>query len=443
MRSLLVTMVYASFFVYGLRAPVIFLLGYIWVDIFTPQYVAYDWLTTIPVSQLMGIALLCSMPFLRKSQDVRLRGVTALVGLFGIWITLTLFWAAVPGPAYDKWQWAVKSVLVSCLIPFFIRERADVEGVIWTIVIAGMANCLPFGAKVLISGGGYGAALGLVQGNHGYGEGSTLAMFAASLIPMCIFLMRHNTLVPGGRAVKVMLGGFIAAAILCSLGTFARTGLVCMGVLGVMLAFSSRHKIVYAVVALALVFFLPEFLGDKWENRMGTIGDTDEDSAMGRVAVWLWTLDYVRSHPLGGSFDLYRINVVELARAEGPPAIVFGKAFHSIYFEVLGEAGIPGALIYGGIFAFTLLGYRRARAIARRHDAPWLADLCSALTMSTIVFLAGGTFIGIAFQSYGYLLAALSAAVLNLGATEARLRPARSGSPRPAPAASAGASLAH
>lgn len=414
MRSLFITLVYLSFFVLGMRAPFVFMLGYVWVDIFTPQYVVYAILNSLPVSMLISLAALISLLMLKPSPYVKTRGQTVLVFIFGIWMTMTLLWAEAPSAAYVKWSWAIKAVLFSCIVPAFFRTRVEIEALLWIILLSGMAHCIPFGAKVMLSGGGYGQALGLVSANSGYGEGSTLAMFAASLVPISLYLYKHTVLFKG-RFIKLMLAGFALAALLTSLGTFARTGLVSSIVVALGLFLTSKRKVVFGFVLCMALAAAAASMGAAWSERMSTIKTAKtEVSAMGRVAVWLWTIDYVKANPLGGSFDVYRINKVELPLENGYVLSAEGKAFHSVYFEILGETGIPGACLYSLIALTMLWSYRKVAKQFSKTSQPWLGDLANAMMITSFTFFAGGTFIGIAFQSYFYYLVAISAILLNL-----------------------------
>lgn len=418
MRDLFIAAVYASFFVYGFRAPFVLMLGYVWVDIFTPQLVSYSLLNSVPVSQIIGIAALMALLLSPPPGRVRTTFVVVMMFLLGVWMSLTLSWAVVPDAAFEKWNWAIKSVWVACLIPLFIRGRIELEALIWVILLAGMANCLPFGAKVLISGGGYGLAKGLVAANNGYGEGSTLSMFAVTLIPLCLFLMKHSQIVPPTKTVKVMLAGFIIAALLTSLGTFERTGIVCVAVLAVATILRTKYKITFvAILAVAAIAVIP-LLGGGWEDRMRSITQSTDTSAMGRVAAWLWTLDFVQNHPLGGSFRVHAISDFAMRLSNGEILHIKGKAPHNILFEILGEGGIPALLIYLTIAAKTLWTFNAMRRLPASKESMWMKDLGFALLTASIIFLVGGMFIGIAFQSYFYYIVAISAVSINMRITK-------------------------
>lgn len=194
----------------------------------------------------------------------------------------------------------LKAYFFSCLIPIFIRTKNQVDSIIWVIVLSAMVHCIPYGAKVLLSGGGYRANYSLVGGNTGFGEGSTLSLLAVVMIPLCLYLIKFDSILDKSRIAKLFLIGCISAALIASLGTFARTGLISMAALAVSLIFLLKRRVVYLTVASVIGFLLISLMGEEWGVRMNTIGDGGEHSAMGRVAVWKWTWEYVLRHPFGG-----------------------------------------------------------------------------------------------------------------------------------------------
>ncbi|MEJ0046485.1 MAG: DUF5935 domain-containing protein [Rhodospirillales bacterium] len=60
----------------GLVAPFALGLGYVWVDTFTPQHVAYSMLSEIPVSQVMGVATLVAYLAVDRKSPPRLNAIT-------------------------------------------------------------------------------------------------------------------------------------------------------------------------------------------------------------------------------------------------------------------------------------------------------------------------------------------------------------------------------
>ena len=412
MRSYFLTLIYFSILAMGFRAPYMIVLGYIWVDIFTPQVLAYSILPSLKVSLMLGVLAFIFYFRLPRDPEVKMRNVSITTIIFSIWITLTLIWAVVPDTAYERWDTAIKSLLISIILPSFLRTRIQIEAFVWTITLAGIAHCIATGLKVFISGSSYGAQIGLVQSNSGWGESSSLAMYAITLIPLCLFLLKYQTLFPYPKIGRLMLMTFIVLAFMTAVGTFARTGLICALVLGIMLVLTTKNKFTYLILGAATAIVVLLTADPAWLERMSTTNDGTEGSAMGRVAVWLWTLDYVAEHPFGGSFEVNRIIRTAIELKNGTSLTVTGKAFHSIYFQVLGETGIPGFLLFSLIILFTWSNFKKVKKLGAKNNDPWLNSLGAYMVIVLYVFLAGGAFIGVAFQSYFYYLAAFSAALL-------------------------------
>lgn len=401
---------------WGFRAPILFVLGYVWASIFTPQLVAYSVVTSIPISFILAALAFGGFLLLPKVDHIQWRAQSIVTGIFVVWMTITLWWAVVPDEAYSKWDWAIKSMAFTIIIPHFIGGRREFEAFLWTILLSGMAHCIPFGLKMVLSGGGYDMPLGLVESNSGYGEGSTLAMFSVSLIPISIYLYLHQTLFVQKRLIQRALGVFIVILVLASVGTYARTAVVCLLVLALCLIYYSKRRLLGVFFVISLAVLVYPFIETGWVERMSTIDSGTDASAMGRVAVWKWVVEYILMHPLGGSFDMYRINNYSMSLADGSVLHVANKAFHSIYFEVLGEGGIPGFLMFIALIALTLSAFMRYKKVLLATGEVWMADAGRYLLIAALIYLCGGAFIGVAFQSYFYYLVALSAAYMNLGA---------------------------
>jgi O-antigen ligase len=156
--------------------------------------------------------------------------------------------------------------------------------------------------------------------------------------------------------VNLFAAGLIFACLLIPIGTEARTGLVCIAVLGIVTLRDVKRRMVYmTMVGLAAIVAIP-FLPQTFTSRMETISSYKADeSASTRIAVWAWTWDYVKHKPLGGGFEAYRQNrlrvqtsgSVDLGSVQVIDAQVLedrGRAYHSSYFEMLGEQGFPGLI---------------------------------------------------------------------------------------------------
>src|SRR5215213_6432769 len=164
LRSTWLLFVYVAFMVLGASAPFVATLGYVWVDTFLHQNVAYIILNQMPVAMIMGVTAIGSYLLLDRRSPPPLSLEIVLSALMAVWVTTTLIWAEVPAAAWAKWDWAFKTLAFATFIPFVIRSRIQIEAFAQTYVFSLAANIVPFRLKTLISGGGYGTNLVLLQG---------------------------------------------------------------------------------------------------------------------------------------------------------------------------------------------------------------------------------------------------------------------------------------
>jgi putative inorganic carbon (HCO3(-)) transporter len=401
LRSLWLVFVYASFLGLGVSAPFVATLGYVWVDTFQPQNVAYILLNQFPLALVMGAAAVGGYLLMDRRSQPPLTLQTGLQATMAIWVTLTLLWAQAPDAAWEKWDWAFKTVAFATFLPFVIRSRVQIEAFAQTYVFSLAANIVPYGLKVLISGGGYGRDLGLVGGNAGLGEGGFLSTTCLMAVPLAIFLASHSQLIPKSKLISLAYWGIAGLAIATALGTYERSALVGLIVLGVYMWVRTKHKIGFGIVLAVVACLVIYTTSGAWNARVSTIGNFEqENSAYVRILVWKWTLGFVAEHPLGGGFAAYLVNHIEIPGVGSDPGYTeFGRAFHSSYFEVLGEHGYPGLVIFLLLAGSTFLMLRRLAKKARPHpELQWVVGLSDALQSGLAVFLTSGAFVGLAFQ---------------------------------------------
>jgi probable O-glycosylation ligase (exosortase A-associated) len=416
LRSLYISLIYGMFLCAGFAAPFGLGLGYVWVDVFQPQNVVYSILSEIPVSQVMGVAAIGGYLLLDRRAPPSIGLVTILTVLMLMWITYTTYNAPVaPQFAVQKYGWASKTVMFSLFMPALFRSRVQIEAFLHIYVFSLGVQFLPFAIKTLISGGAYGVSLGVVAGNSGLSEGSTLSTACLIASLMCLYLARHQIILPQWRSVSL---GFVALFVLCivaGLGTYERTALVGAGVVLAGLWLISDRKLLYAMVAAgALALFLAYLVSANtdWSQRMLTITDPHEGSTFGRILVWRWTLDFVRDHPFGGGFYAYMVDTITMPASPDLPdgLVIKAKAFHSIYFEMLGENGWPGLFLFLGLLLASAWTFLRVRRTSKRLPGmQWCADMAFMGLMWLAVVAVCGLFISIAFLPQMYYAFALAA----------------------------------
>ncbi|MFN0044996.1 MAG: putative O-glycosylation ligase, exosortase A system-associated [Sphingorhabdus sp.] len=425
MRDLIFVGYIALIMLMAFKRPFLFTLVYAYVDIVSPQRLSYFLLNSIPLSLILFALAFAGFVLGDDKKDVRVSPRWFLLILLLGYCGYTTSVAVEPVAALDKWNWVWKALVFAAFLPLTLRTKLRMEATILTMVLCASALIVTGGIKTATGGGGYGSLVILIDDNSGLFEGSIVSCVAITIIPLILWLAKHGTIFKPDWKVRVYAACLIFACLLIPVGTQARTGIVCIAVLGILLLRYVRHRMLYlgavALMGLAAVPFLPS----SFTTRADTIKNYKADeSASTRLAVWAWTWEYVKEHPLGGGFDVYRQNRIryDMEQKSNPaqpadydaPAVREivdeGRAFHSSYFEMLGEQGFPGLLMWliihlGGVWRMEVISrlYRKRN----RPDEAWVAPLATALQNSQIVYLVGSLFVGIAFQTFFYMLIAL------------------------------------
>jgi probable O-glycosylation ligase (exosortase A-associated) len=410
----------------GLRRPFIWVLAYLYVDIVGPQKIGWSLLPAIPVSLICFAAAFAGWLLADSKEGSRFTFRQFLMLLLLVYCGMTTLGADFPEAAQVKWDWVWKALVFAIFLPLALRTKLRLEAAVLFIVLSVGAITINGGIKTVFGGGGYGTLSLLVQENAGLYEGSIISAVAISIIPLILWLAKNGTVFKPDVWVKLFAAALIFACLLIPVGTAARTGLVCIVVLAVLLLRSVRHRFVYiGAAALALAVAVP-FLPQSFTDRMATIQNHEGDqSASTRVAVWMWTLDYVQENPLGGGFDAFLSNSftynTRVEKEEGGTTVVeyqqvtdVGRAYHSSYFELLGEQGYPGFLIWMLLQGLGVLQMERIRRFyARRKDAGehWQGSLANALQQAQLIFLVGAMFVGIGYQPFIFMLVGLQCAL--------------------------------
>jgi probable O-glycosylation ligase (exosortase A-associated) len=405
----------------GLKRPFLFVLAYVYVDTVSPHRLSYYLLNSIPLSMIVASLAFAGWLLLDRKRIFTLTARQGLMALLLLYTFYTTGRADFPEAALEKWDWASKAIAFAFFLPFTLRTKLRVEATLLFLTLSAAAIVIVGGIKTLLSGGGYGVLNLMVDNNSNLYESSTISTIAIAIIPIILWLARFGTVFPPDARVKLFAGGLIFACLLMPVGTEARTGLVCIAVLALLMLRDVKRRILYiATAALVTTASLP-FLPDSFTGRMSTIqGYQSDESANTRLAVWGWTWNYAKDHPLGGGFGAYRGNKIEVRTVEtqvsgGVSTVTArteadeGRAYHSAYFEMLGEQGFPGLALF---LILHISGLVRMEVIRRRYrkaegDKAWISPLATALQHFQIIYLVGALFIAVAYQPFTLILLAV------------------------------------
>ena len=441
MRDIFFLLFLAAMFGIALKRPFLFVLTYAYIDIVSPQRLSYFLLNSIPISLLAFAGAFGGWLLIDNKRDSRFSWRQLLMLILLVWCASTTARADFPIDAAAKWAWVWKSLVFAIFLPLTLRTRLRIEALALVMVLCASTIIVTGGLKTILSGGGYGELNLMVEDNSGLYEGSTISMVAIAIVPLIFWLAKYGTIFRPSRLVTLYAIALSGACLLIPIGTSTRTGLLCILLLAALVLWRSKKRVQIGLGIAALSLVAVPFLPSAFTARMGTIQNYQGDqSASTRLEVWKWTLDYVKTHPLGGGFDAYRANRFEYdtLRTEGLPGhqrvykehvIEEGRAYHSAYFEMLGEQGYPGFALWAMIHLFSFISTHRVYARYKRSPAPdeaWIAPLALALQQGHLIYLLGAAFVGIAYQPLILMMLAMQ---IGLATYLARLRKAQAATP--------------
>jgi probable O-glycosylation ligase (exosortase A-associated) len=410
----------------GLKRPFLWVLTYLYVDILAPQKISWFLLAKIPISFIVFLAAFAGWLIADSKAGSRFTFRQLLMAVLLLYCGWTTLGADFPLEALHKWDWVWKALLFAIFLPLTLRTRLRIESAILVMVLSAGAIIISGGIKSAAGGGGYGTLKLFVNDNTGLYEGSIISCVAIAIIPLILWLVNHGTVFPKDWRVKLFAAALIFACCLIPVGTQARTGLICLALLCVLALRTAKRRVLYFSLMAAAALIAVPFLPQSFKARMGTIENHQADeSASTRVAVWHWTLQYVTEHPFGGGFDAYRGNKIayetKAADATGNTTAVettavvdAGRAYHSSYFEMLGEQGYPGLALWLWLQALGVWQMERLRRRWKNRtgaDEQWQAPLANALQLAQLVYLAGAVFVGIAYQPFILMLIGIQCAL--------------------------------
>jgi len=155
-----------------------------------------------------------------------------------------------------------------------------------------------------------------------------------------------------------------------------------------------------------------QVMPEEWYERMNTIETYDEDSsAQGRINMWWMAWNLANDRIFGGGFEFWRVQMFS-GYAPDPTNI---RAAHSIYFQVLGDHGWVGLILFLSLLGLTWLRCSAVMRMAKQQaDATWARDLAAMLQVSIVAYMSAGAFLGLAYFDYIYHVIALAVVVYAL-----------------------------
>lgn len=398
MRDLLVIAIVMAGVVASLRRPWIGIMLWTWLSIMNPHRYTWGLAYSAPLAAMAAAAVVLGL-LMTKDRESPFKGspVTWLV-VFMVWMTISWLAGLDVADDYEQWKKIMKIDVFVVLSLVLLRSKQHIFALMW--VCAGSLALLGIkGGVYTIAGGGVGRVWGPPDSFIADNNEFALAMV------MTIPLLRFLQLQVKERWVSWGLTGAMVMCAASAFGSQSRGALLAISAMAVTLWWRGQSKLKIGLFMVAAAVPLIAFMPDEWSERMNSIKNYEEDrSAMGRISAWWSAWNSAFRYPFGVGFNAARPELF----AKFSPYPDFVHAAHSIYFQVLGNHGFVGLILFLGLWFST---FRSAGWLRQQKNVmpatQWTTDLGAMCQVSLVGYAVGGAFLSLSYFDLPYNVMAM------------------------------------
>lgn len=398
MRDLILLFALVAIIPFIFKRPVVGALAYCLVSLMNPHRMTYGFAQTFPFAMILCVVTLVAVVLSREQKKLPLSPPVWMLLIFFSWMTLCTVFAQMPTAAWKDWDRFSKIILMVIVTIMTVRTRKDVQALAFVVAISLGFWGFKSGLFVIFSGGGE----GLLGPRASFiSDNNTLALALVTITPLLVYLVTQVH-------TKWLKRGVVAIAALTALGaigSYSRGALLGAFMMGFFLWLKSPYKarlgLVFALIVPIVLLAMPE----EWMGRMHTIQTYEEDaSATGRINSWMFAMNIANEFVLGGGPNVFSPYMFMLYAPE--PERYYDA--HSIYFQILGEQGYIGLVIFLIMFAVAWrTGSRVIRFCRDKPDLGWALMLARMCHVSMIGYLTAGAFLTLAYYDLIYYVIAI------------------------------------
>lgn len=393
MRDLIILAIVIAGATIAIWRPWIGVLLWTWLSIMNPHRYTWGIAYDAPVAAIAAVSVLIGFLFTKYRQSPFQGTPVVIFLLFFLWMTLSWLMGYDTTGDYPQWDKVMKIYLMTFVALMLLNHKQKIIAFAWVTVMSLAILGAKGGLFTVLTAGAHrvwGPAGSFIADNNHF------ALALIMTIPLLHFLQLQ---LRAGWARHAMTGMMLLCAA-AAIGSHSRGALLAIAAMTAVLWWRSEKKLLLGVAILfMLLVFLP-FMPEHWWDRMSSIQNYEEDgSAMGRINAWIVAWEVAKNNFFGGGmsyqhalyFSLYGVYETVV------------RAAHSIYFQILGNHGFIGLLLYLLLWITT---YRTA-AWLRKHgktipQAKWASDLGAMAQVSLVGFAVGGAFLSMPYFDLPY-----------------------------------------
>lgn len=263
-----------------------------------------------------------------------------------------------------------------------------------------------------------GYATAFSAGSYFLGDENDVALAMTVILPLAIHLLRQNRSSLG----RLFWGAGSVVILLSIIFTFSRGGFIGLTALLLYWVVTSKNRgkafgILCMIVALVVIVAPSRY----WE-RMETIQDTDSGTAMRRRDNWAAARRMFYDSPIwgvGGNNFGVLLPEYSIGYSEEQRPTQWGRASHSMYFDLMAMFGLVGMLLIGSVLVLNFRDLRLVSVVRLEGDRSGsIGHLADSLRLSLVGFLVPAAFLSVLGYPHLYYLTALIVVVRRLALAE-------------------------
>lgn len=390
-----------------------------WTAVIAIPYYMYGFMGSLRYNMFFAVITLALVMLGRVTDRsaFKLNRTAVLILLFVAHTTVSAVLATSSATRnFDIYSDLLKSVIY-CLVMFvFVNSRLRLHAMFIAIALGLGFHGLAEGLKTIATAGGH-KVVGLpgtkMADNNQFGVALVM------VLPILLYLYQYSKV----RWVRWGFLGVLVSTVMAIIGSNSRGAFVATALMALALLLTTRRKLLATFLVVAGVALVLLFSPERWFERVESIGSAGEDASfMGRVEAWNVATALALQNPVFGtgfhamqSPDVwFRVRPSDglLSGFLSSNVAVYAKAAHSIYFEVLGDHGFVGLLLFLAILINVFVtAWQVRRLAAKRRDLLWARDMADALALSCFGFAVGGAGVSLAYFEMFYVIACLTEAL--------------------------------
>lgn len=375
------------------KRPALGVMVFTWISLMNPHRLTYGPAFDFQFAALIAIVTLAAIVITKPQTYFPRTAVTGVLLAFCAWMTLTSFFALEPDLVWREWNRVIKTMFMVFVSVVVLKSEKDIKQFSWVVALSLGIYGLKGGIFVLMSGGSYkvyGPSGSYIEENNG------MALALVATLPLIWYLRNQvkNRLLSLG-----MLAMTIFTAI-SAVGSYSRGALIGGAAMLGFLWFKSKNKAATGVAVFAMVLIVALVMPSQWFERMNTIDDYQQDaSAMGRINAWHFAVNVATHNVLGGGFNVFQPRQFLIY---APDPLAYHVA-HSIFFQVLGDHGFVGLIMFVTLLVCTWrTGTRVIKFCGDAPELKWASDLARMTQVCVIGYTVSGAFLSLAYFDLYY-----------------------------------------